>query len=261
MSSPENPSKKKLSSEDSSKITIYWEKATHSGLHSQARQQYLDSILAITPDSAFFWQQKAMPLYKDRKYSLAKPFLAKAVEHNPKSYLNYSAFMKCLFSKEYEESIAEFIEVKERYGDSYVMDHTYNFYIGLNYLQLNKFRKAKEFLEKSKVQQFADFPDDQPEEACHYLDWFYLGIADFELGDYEKAIENFDISLKVYANFADAMYYKGASLYRSGREEKGGEWIKKARENAENTINEDQVFYEIYPYQVFHRLSPLSRAK
>ena len=51
--------------------------------------------------------------------------------------LEYSAFMKCLFSKEYEESIEEFMTVKEKYGDSYVMDHTHNFYIGLNYLQLN----------------------------------------------------------------------------------------------------------------------------
>lgn len=256
---PENPIKVKLSPEDSIKIADYWEKANHSGMHSQARQQFLDSILTIKPDSAFFWQQKAMPLYKERKYSVGKPFLAKAAEQDPKNYLNYSAFMKCLFSKEYKESIAEFMKVKEHYGDSYVMDHTYNFYIGLDYLQLNQFEKAKEFLEKSKVQQFADFPDDSPEEACHYLDWFYLGIADFELGNYVKAVENFDMSLKVYTNFADAMYYKGASIYRSGKEEEGREWVEKARENAENTINEDQVYYEIYPYQVFHRLSQLSR--
>lgn len=250
----------KLSPEDASQIAAYWEKTSHSGMYTQARQQYLDSILAIKPDSAFFWQQKAMPLYKARKYDVGKPFLAKAVEHDTKSYLDYSAFMKCIFSKEYDESIAEFMEAKEKFGDSYVMDHTYNFYIGLDYLQLNEFEKAKEFLEKSKQQQFSDFPDDPPHEACHYLDWFYLGIADFELGNYQKAVSNFDMSLKVYTNFADAMYYRGASLYRWGREEEGREWIKNARENAENTINEDQVFYEIYPYQVFHRLSPLSKA-
>ena len=259
VSHAEQPTKTKVSSEDSTKIASYWEKANRSGLHSKAGLQYWDSILAIKPDSAYLWQQKAMPLYKARKYSVGKPFLAKAVEYDPKRYLSYSAFMKCLFSKEYEESIGEFMDVKERYGDSYVMDHTYNFYIALDYLQLNQFEKAKEFLEKSKAQQFTDFPNDSPEEACHYLDWFYLGIADFELGNFKEAIANFDMSLKVYTNFADAMYYKGASIYRSGKEEEGREWVVKARENAENTINEDQVFYEIYPYQVFHRLSPMSR--
>ena len=258
-SSAEDPIKIKLSPEDSTKIADHWKKANQSGLHSRARQQYLDSILAIKPDSAYFWQQKAMPLYKARKYSVGKPFLAKAVEYDPKNYLNYSAFMKCLFSKEYEESITEFMEVKERFGDSYVMDHTYNFYIGLDYLQLNQFEKAKAFLVKSRDQQFADFPDDPPEEACHYIDWFYLGIAEYELGNYEEAIKNLDMSLKVYTNFADAMYYKAASLYRSGNQEDAKIWMEKVRENVENTINEDQVVYEVYPYQVFHGLSPLSR--
>lgn len=259
LSSSENIKGIKLSSEDSAKIASFWEKANRSGLHSKAGLQYWDSIVAIKPDSAYFWQQKAMLLYKARKYSVGKPFLAKAVEYDPKNYLSYSAFMKCLFSKEYEESITEFMDMKKRYGDSYVMDHTYNFYIGLDYLQLNQFEKAKEFLEKSKVQQFADFPDDTPEEACHYLDWFYLGIAEFELANYEEAIANFDRSLKVYTNFADAMYYKGASVYRTGGEKEGRDLVAKARKNAENTINEDQVFYEIYPYQIFHRLSPMSR--
>ena len=251
----------KLSSEDSLKIAKFWDKANHVGLYSQARQLYLDSILEIKPDSAYFWQQKAMPLYKARKYSLGKPFLAKAVAYDPKRWLSYSAFMKCLFSKQYEASIAEFEIVKKQYGDSYVMDHTYNFYMALNYLQLNKFKEAKKFLELSKAQQFNDFPEDLPHEACHYLDWFYLGIADYELENYKKAIDNFKMALKVYVNFADAMYYTGASYYKDGQEEEAHDWIIKARENAENTINEDQVFYEIYPYQLFHKLSPLSRSK
>jgi len=253
--------KNKLSYFDSVKVAAYWIKAGRLAPHEQARQKYLDSALMIAPDSAFFWQQKAMPLYKARKYSLGKPFLAKAVEHNPAAYLEYSAFMKCIFSKEYEESIEEFMLVKEKYGDSYVMDHTHNFYLGLNYLQLEQFEKAKEFLTKSKEQQLTDFPKRLPEHACHHLDWFYLGVADFELGNYKAAIESFDMSLKVYENFADALYFKSLSLHKMGQKEEASTLLAIAFENSENTINEDQVYYEIYPYQVFHRLSPISRPK
>lgn len=251
----------KISQEDLAKVDGYVKKAWGSDMYSVKYQVYLDSALAIKPDSAYLWQQKAMPLYKARKYSLGKPFLQKAVEHDPKSYLDYSAFMKCIFSKEYEESITEFSEVKERFGDSYVMDHTYNFYIGLNYLQLNKFDKAKEYLVKSKEQQFLDFPKDSPEEACHYLDWFYLGIVEHELENYEEAIRNFNMALKVYTNFGDAMYYKAFSLLALNRAEAAQTTYKMAFENNINTINEDNVFYEVYPYQIFHRLSPMVRSK
>lgn len=251
----------KLNRQDSLRIVNYWEEANKAGLYSVRRQQYLDSILEIKPDSAYFWQQKAMPLYKARKYSLGKPFLAKAVEFAPEEYLSYSGFMKCIFSKEYKESIIELLLVKEKYGDSYVMDHTYNFYIALSYLQINQFTKAKEFLIQSRDQQFIDFPEDPPHEACHYMDWFYLGIAEYELGNYENSISCFDMSLKVYDKFADAMYYKASCLGNIGKKDEAVELIKKSFELAANTINEDQVYYEIYPYQVFHRLSPYSRNK
>ncbi|WKX77385.1 tetratricopeptide repeat protein [Zobellia laminariae] len=248
-----------LTTQDSLKIETYVAKANKSRLDPQNYQKYLDSVLLIKPDSAYFWQQKAMPLYKARKYSVGKPFLKKAADLYPEKYLSYSAFMKCLFSKEYEESIEEFMDMKERFGDSYVMDHTYNFYIALDYLQLNRFDEAKAFLLKSKEQQFADFPDDPPYEACHYMDWFYLGIAEMELKNYEEGIKMFDTSLQVYTNFADAIYYKAVCMKWLGKMDDAKILLEEAIKNKENTINEDQVFYEIYPYQTFHRLSSSSR--
>lgn len=250
-----------LTSVDSMRIKGFIQKAFNTPLHSLEHQQFLDSALAIQPDNGWLWQQKAMPLYKARKYQLGKPFLEKAVEHDPKKWLDYSAFMKCIFSKDYLKSISEFMRAKKDYGDGYVMDHTYNFYIGLDYLQLNQFSKAKEFLLLSKEQQFIDFPKDPPQEACHYLDWYYLGIADFELGNYQEAIESFNMSLMVYENFADALYFKGRSMTKLGNVEEGVKWEKQAFENGDNTINEDNVIYEIYPYQVFHKLNESVRPK
>lgn len=249
-----------LSGIDSMHIREYVEKSFQTPMHSLEHQQYLDSALALDPTNAWLWQQKAMPLYKARKYQLGKPFLEKAVEHDPKKYLEYSGFMRCIFSKDYLKSISEFMRAKKEYGDGYVMDHTYNFYIGLDYLQLNQFSKAKEFLLLSKAQQLKDFPNDSPQEACHYLDWYYLGIADFELGNYKEAIASFDTSLMVYDNFADALYFKGRSMTKLGNEE-GAEWEKKAFENGDNTINEDNAIYEIYPYQLFHKLNQSVRPK
>ncbi len=250
-----------LTVQDSARIKAFIAKAFNAPLHSMEHQQYLDSALLVQPDNAWLWQQKAMPLYKARKYQLGKPFLEKAVELDPKKWLDHSGFMKCIFSKDYLKSISELIKAKNDYGDGYVMDHTYNFYIALDYLQLNEFSKAKEFLLKSKEQQFADFPNDLPQQACHYLDWYYLGIADFELGNYQEAITSFDMALKGYDNFADALYFKGRSMTKMGNLEEGVQWEKKAFENGENSFNEDNAIYEIYPYQVFHKLNESVRPK
>ncbi|WP_419212564.1 tetratricopeptide repeat protein [Maribacter sp. X9] len=250
-----------LTKQDSLRLKVFISEALKAPLHSMEHQQMLDSALSIQPTNAWLWQQKAMPLFKTRKYQLGKPFLAKAVENDPQKYLDYSAFMKCIFSKDYIKSITEFVQAKNDYGDGYVMDHTYNFYIGLNYLQLNEFERAKEFLLLSKEQQFADFPKDPPQEACHYLDWYYLGVADFELGNYQDAIDSFDMSLKGYDLFADALYFKGRSMTKLGHLEEGAEFEKLAFENGQNSINEDNAIYEIYPYQVFHKLNESVRPK
>ena len=74
---------------DSMHIREYVEKSFQTPLHSLEHQQYLDSALTIDPANAWLWQQKAMPLYKARKYQLGRPFLEKAVEHNPEKYLDY----------------------------------------------------------------------------------------------------------------------------------------------------------------------------
>lgn len=257
----ERPAAIKVSPEERARVQDYFKKAWRSGIYSPKYQAYLDSALMIKPDSAYLWQQKAMPLYKTRKYSLGKPFLKKAVRYDAKAYLDYSGFMKCIFSKEYEESIEEFLEAKKRFGDGYVMDHTYNFYIGLSNLQLNRFDKAKEYLVKSKEQQFLDFPNDSPEEACHYLDWFYLGIVEMELENYETAIGNFDMALKVYKNFGDAMYYKAYCQRALNLRDEARSTFDMAFSNKHNTINEDNVFYEVYPYQFFHGLNPMTQSK
>lgn len=239
----------KITKEDSLEVEMYINKASNYLLNTEKRQFYLDSTFSIKEDIAELLQQKAMLLYKSRKYSLGKPFLAKAVFYNPKKYLDYSAFMKCIFSKEYNESIIEFMEYKERFGDSHVMDHTYDFYLGLCYLQLNEFEKANVFLQNSVAQELKSFSEDYISST----DWFYLGVSYYELKNYKEAIKNFDNALKQYPVFSDAQYYKYQCLKKLNKFEEAKLLIADAYANSinGNTINEANSIYEKYPYQVF----------
>lgn len=217
-------------------------------IYSQERQRCLDAGLEIDPTIAYLWQQKAMPLFKQGKYEIGMEYIDKAVEIDPERWQPYRAFIKVIFAKTYRDGIADFEELLENYGNAYVMDHTYKFHIGLSYLQLNEFEKAEAIFAEDLKEQVIQWGED----GEHHLDLFYYGISKYEQGKCEEAIEIFDKALKIYPTFAEVQYYKAVCLYKMGKQEEAMGLMDTARTNgkAGNTINEDNVIYERYPYQV-----------
>jgi hypothetical protein len=235
--------------------TYYGQQVKYAGLYSQKRQLYLDSVLILKPDSAAAWQQKAMPLFKQRKYELGMTFLDKAVLFDKENYwLQYRAFIKCIFQKNYQAAIDDFNKVQTKIGYGIIMDHSFDFYIGLSYLQLNEFDKANFYIQKS-----VEYAINNRDEA-HFLEDFYLGIVKMELDDMPNALSYFDKSLKVYTNFADALYYKALILSRSDSTKQEATALFAKALNCMRTgysVNEDNAIYEDYPYKI--RLEMLER--
>ena len=91
------------------------------------------------------------------------------------------------------------------------MDHSFNFFIGLSYLQLNEFDKAIKYLSTS-----IESSRKNGDQWVNHLDLLYMGIANQELLRYEEAIKYFDWALKNYEGFSDAEYYKVISLLKTG---------------------------------------------
>jgi tetratricopeptide (TPR) repeat protein len=210
-------------------------------------QDCLDAGLKKDSTIAYLWQQKAMPYYKIRKYSVGKEYLDKAVFYNEKRWLSYRGFMKCIFAKDYKGAIEDMELYIKKYGNHYEMDHTCAFYIGLSYLQLNEFSKAEKTFENDIKDQVK-----QKKEA-HFLDWFYHGISLLEQQKFERAIASFDEALTVYPNFSEAQYYKSIAKAALGHSEDEIQFLySEAIENRKKgyTITEDNAVYEIYPYQL-----------
>jgi len=218
------------------------------GLYSNEWQEEIDKGLAKDSTIAYLWQQKAMPLFKQGKYELGMPFLDKAVKYDRAEYQEYRAFMKCIFAKSYRDAIADFEDCKSKYGDSYVMDHSYSFYIALSKIQLNEYEEAERLLEADILAQ----KKERGEDLIHHLAYFYLGISKYEQKKYEEAIEVFDRAINLYPEFSDVIYYKAFCIGRLGNKEKARELIIQAESNGIKgfTINEDNSIYERYPYQV-----------
>ena len=217
-------------------------------LCSRERDEEIDKGLKIDSTIAYLWQQKAMPLFKQGKYEIGMDYLNKAVKYDTNRWQDYRAFIKCIFAKTYYDAIIDFESCKKRMGNSYVMDHSYDFYISLSYLQLNKFKKAEEILNND----IKSLRTTKGDDWVHHLDLFYFGITKLEQKKYKEAIEVFDSALKKYPQFSDAQYYKTICLKALGHKDQAELLLKSAKINAKKgyTINEDNVIYERYPYQV-----------
>jgi len=213
------------------------------GLYSKEYRDAIDQGLAADSTVAYLWQQRAMPLFKQGKYELGMSYLDKAVALKPERWQDYRAFIKCIFAKTYQAAIEDFQDCKAKFGNNYVMDHSYDFYIALCHLQLNEFQRAEQIL-KSEI--------GQQSENLHYLNLFYYGISKYEQGRYKEAIDTFDEVLKLYPQFSDVQYYKAICLSKIDRKEEVKVLLQEAKLNSDKgyTINEDNAIYERYPYQV-----------
>jgi len=217
-------------------------------LYSREREEEIDKGLKEDSTIAYLWQQKAMPLFKQGKYELGMKHIDKAVIYKRERYQGYRAFIKCIFAKTYQEAIADFKDCKLRFGNNYEMDHTYNFYIALSHLQLNEFKEAEDIFKKD----IKSLQEKKSLDWVHHLDLFYYGISKYEQKKYKEAIEIFDMALKKYPEFSDVQYYYAICLARIEKREEAQKVMEQAKLNAKNgfTINEDNIIYERYPYQV-----------
>lgn len=211
-------------------------------------QSCLDAGLKVDSTYAYLWQQKAMPYFKARKYEIGMAFIDKAVVYDAERWQPYRAFIKCIFAKTYKEAITDFEDCIKKFGNNYVMDHTYNFYIAISYLQLNEFEKAEalldDYINEMNSKNGADW--------LHPTALFYQGISKYELRKYEEAIISFDLALKSNKNFAEPKFYKAICFAKLGNTDAFKPLFEEAVEDGKSgyTLNEDNTIYETYPYQI-----------
>jgi tetratricopeptide (TPR) repeat protein len=236
-----------ISLADSLRLERYLDSADRAPLFSQKRQRVLDSMILIKPTEAWYWQQKAMPLFKQHKYELGMQYMDSAVKYDTHHHWEeYRAFIRCIFQKNYSKAINEFKILKKYNPEGVVMDHSYDFHIGLSYLQLNQFDSAAKYLNASIVTYVRRF------KVGHYTEYWYRGIVSMEQEKLDEAILYFDTAIKLYTNLPEAKYYKAKCMIYQSKNDEALVLMKEVVADMDKgyTLNEDQLPYEEYPYQI-----------
>lgn len=209
---------------------------------------YCDSVIAICPNIAYAYQQKAIPFIKYGEFGKAFALENKAVELEPEVYTAYRGFLKCIFTKDYDGAILDFLKAQELSPNNYEMDHTYFFWLAVSYMESGNFTEAENnFRQDIFIQTNGDST-----KTPHFNTLFYYGVFYYEMKNYSLAKEYLLKCLSQYKEHTDANYYL-AMVYKAEKNydlEKKYLLIAKYAFEKGHGISEDNVFYANYPHQI-----------
>lgn len=215
---------------------------------TQEWQLACDSLLAICPGLDQVWQMKSMPNIKAGNWEAAYAPLQKAVALNPQEWLPYQAFLKCIFSKDYEAALPEFEQCEKMISGAGVMDHSFDFFRGLCYLGLDSQARAILFLQKD----ISDQVRRRGKNNVHHVSLLYLGVAQWKAGRTLDAELTLRQCLGIYPQYPEANFYLGAVYAQTGKKVLAKACFLKSRQYLLEGYNssEDQEFYVNYPFAI-----------
>jgi tetratricopeptide (TPR) repeat protein len=211
-------------------------------------QIYYDSLIALCPNMANAYREKAIPYIKNGEYAKAMPLEDKAVMLDPKAFTAYRGFLKCIFTKDYEGALVDFEQAEKLSPGGFEMDHTYPFYQGLCYLMLKDYPQAEKQFKKDVQIQIGN----DKQRKSHHLTSLYLGILYLEMKKYTEAEKYLKSAITAYSQFSDAHFYLGLVYKKTARKSLATSHLQQALSAVKQGygINEDNVIYAYYPYQI-----------
>lgn len=219
--------------------------------HAYTTPQYqdaCDSLLALCPELDQVWQMKAMPYIKLGNWEKCFAALEKAVVLNPRQWLPYQAFLKCIFTKDYEGAIPELKAADKLMPGSGTMDHSFDFFIGLSYLCLDSLEQAETYLGKDIGWQ----EKSRGKGNVHHVSLLYMGLCQLKMKHYLVAEKIFHQCLNIYPQYPEANYYMGELYALTGKKILAKAYFVKARQCYGQGYNssEDQEYYINYPFAI-----------
>lgn len=211
-------------------------------------ERYCDSLLAVCPNVAEAYREKAIPYLKNGDYARAFALEDQAVALDPQRWTAYRGFLKCIFTRDYAGALVDFERAEALRPGGAEMDHGYWFYRGLCHLELGQYPAAAADLRRDEANQ----QQGDPRRPVHFNTRLYQGIVAYELHDYQQARQYLTQCLSTYQQLPDAHYYLALTLRRQGQPEAARQHLTQAADFLRRGygLNEDNTYYAYYPHQI-----------
>ncbi len=216
---------------------------------------------AIEADSTYAeaWRELSVAYLKRGLPHKWKPLMDKAAHHDPKTWVPWRGYLYLYFYRDYHKAIQDF-----NASDSltphldYPQGHSVDFWRGMAYLGLKDHVNSIKYWDKHILKETEDTGEDWVElEAV-----LYRGIAHFELGNPEKALEDFDKILHYFKSSADAKFYKAKVLKVLGKQDEALDFARMAMTDYEkgfyNHYHYVELLRQIYPEDIEQLIKELS---
>lgn len=209
---------------------------------------YYKLVLEKYPNTHEAYMSRSVPYNKGGEHATGFAMLNRAVELAPVENLGYRAFVKLYMMHDYEGALQDCLRLDSltSYAKPGVWGEEMDMVIGLCYLQLNDFEKARLRFTNS-INKVTQRSGKQWNSSRVFL---YLGIALIKEKDYSQAIKAFDELVQLNPNFSEVYYYK-AQCYSSLKDLTNAKaTLEKCRHVFEKYGAERNPYFEL-PYQIY----------
>lgn len=166
----------------------------------------LDQILELDPTNCDALREKSVPYLKRGIPHLWKTLFDKAVACDPISWQPWRGYLYLYFYRDFDKAIADF-NASDTLTPNFIdapQGQSVNYWRGLAYLGKSDYQNSVNYFQTHIVSEL----EEAGEEWIEPSTFLYLGIAQYELKDYELAGINLSKMLEYnYEKSADANYY------------------------------------------------------
>lgn len=185
----------------------------------------LDSILKLDPTHAAAWREISIPYLKRGMPLEWKPLIDKAVAIDAKTWQPMRGYLFLWFYRDYKKAIQDFnaSDTLTSYLD-YPQGHSVDFWRGIAFLGSKDYNSSLNYWDKHITKETEESGEDWVELEA----FLYRGIAYFESGNNDKALEDFERVITYFKHSADAKYFKARILLELGKTPKALKVIDEA---------------------------------
>lgn len=218
-------------------VTIWWNiKSDREKSNFFAEVHDYETAIEYDQDNSDAWMERSVSFNKAGDFKQGFEYLNKAVELNPSSHLGYRGWIRLRKMRDYDKALADFDRL-DSLTPNFVdapWGEDIDFLRGECYFGKKDYQKAIELFNRNIKNQKEDWAD------IH--SFVYLGLCEYELRNYKKAVAEFQRALNQTENVPESYFGMAKSYQKLGQTEKA----KKSILEAENNMHykRDDVYNE-----------------